>query len=76
MVAHEPQEALGVGIRMASRDLCAVAHVQPHLYVMLSLLLQVISLKVVNDGEVVNVLATSRDIPVHIATILLVEFSD
>ena len=63
-LAHEPEESTGVGSRVTSRDLITITEVDPDLEKVFSLLLEVISLQIVDDREVVDVASISRYVPV------------
>ena len=76
MLAHEVQESASVGIRVSGRNFLTIAQVQPHLDVMLTFLLEVVALEVVDNGEVVDVAAAWRDIPMLITIVILSEPSN
>ena len=74
--AHEAKESSGVGVRVTCRDEVAISQIQPDLDVVLSPFLPIIGLKVVNDGNVVDILATRGDISMPIVTILLLKLGN
>ena len=76
MLAHEVEEATGIWVRVACRDLCSITHVQPNLNMVLSLLLEVIRLQVVNNGKIVDVSATGRDVPMLVSLVIFFEVPD
>ena len=76
MLAHEVEEATGIGVRVACRDLCSITHVQPNLNMVLTLLLEVVRLQVVNNGKIVDVSATGRDVPMLVSLVIFFKVPD
>ena len=64
MLTHEMKETTRVRIWMRGRDKSTVSAVKPDFDLVLTPLFEVIGLQVVDDGNVVDVLPTSRDEPV------------
>ena len=58
---------------MARGDQGAVPSVEPYFDQILALLLEIVRLEIVDDGKVVNVASTRRNVPVLVALVLLVE---
>ena len=76
ILAHEVEEASGVGVRVTCRDLGTITHVQPDLDMVLSLFFEVVRLEVVDDGKVVDVSATGGDVAMLVPVVLFLEVPD
>lgn len=69
MLTHEMKKATRVRIWMRGRDKSTVSAVKPDFDLVLTPLFEVIGLQVVDDGNVVDVLPTSRDEPVVVVSV-------
>ena len=76
MLAHEVEEASSIGVRVTCRNLGTITHVQPNLDMVLTLLLKVIRLEVIDNSQVVNVSATSRDVSMLVPLVLFLKVPD
>ena len=74
--AHEAKESAGVGVGITCRNEVAISKIEPDLDVVLAPLLPIIGLKVVYNGNVVDVLATGGDVTMPIIAIPLIELGN
>ena len=76
MLAHEVEEASSIGVWVTCRYLGTITHVQPDLDMVLTLLLEVVRLKVVDNSQVVDISATSRDVSMLVPVVLFLKVPD
>ena len=76
VLAHEVKETTRIGIWMRGRDKSPVSAVKPDFDLVLTPLFEVIGLQVVDYGNVVDVLPTSRDEPVVVVSVFQSKLPD
>ena len=67
LITHKREEATTIQVRMAGRNLLAIALLEPHFHEVLGLFVRVVLLQVVDDSDVINVPAASRNEPMPVA---------